>query len=215
MNSLPMNLVGPSCRSAQMSGRRSSAALPASWSQCAPGMTLGLAALLAGLALAWLPSSRPAAAAEPGAEPDVDIRADEADFDLQNRTAVYRGNVEAKDPQMRLSCQVLTAQWSEANRITSIVAQQQVELEVTDEQGTTRATGTNAVYTAETDLVELTGEPKLVNRLGTLMADRVVLARAKGKLTATGNVRMVMPAEALKETGLSAPKKAEPGQKPR
>jgi lipopolysaccharide transport protein LptA len=175
-----------------------------------------LAALLAGLALAWLPQSRPAAAAEPGAKPEVDIQcADEAEFDLQNRTAVFRGNVQARDPQMRLSCQVLTAQWSEANRITRIVAEQQVELEVTDAQGTTRATGTNAVYTAETDSVELTGEPKLVNRLGTLAADRVVLQRAKGKLTATGNVRMVMPAEALKETGLSAPNKPAPSQNPR
>jgi lipopolysaccharide export system protein LptA len=116
---------------------------------------------------------------------------------------------------MRLSCQVLTAQWSEANRITNIVAEQRVQIEVTDEQGTTHATGAKAVYTAETDSVELTGEPKLVNRLGTLAADRVVLERAKGKLSAKGNVRMVMPAEALKETGLSTPKKPVPGQNPR
>jgi lipopolysaccharide transport protein LptA len=189
--------------------------IPGSWPPCAPKLASRLSTLLAGLALAWLPHSRPAAAAEPAAKPEVDIRADNAEFDLQNRTAIYCGNVQAKDPQMRLSCQVLTAQWSEANRITSIVAEERVELEVTDAQGATRATGAKAVYTAETDSVELTGEPKLVNRLGTLAADRVVLQRAKGKLTATGNVRMVMPAEALKETGLSAPQKPAPSQKPR
>jgi len=176
-------------------------------------MSKTVATLLAGLALAWLPHGRPAAAAEPRAKPEVDIQcADGADFDLQNRTAVFRGNVQAKDPQMRLTCQVLTAQWSETNRITSIVAEQQVEVEVTGEQGTTRATSAKAVYTAETDLVELTGEPKLFNRLGTLAADRVVLERTKGKLTARGNVRMVVPAEALKETGLSPRDQPAPGQ---
>lgn len=158
----------------------------------------------------------PASPAKSEAQAEIEILADDGlEYDSQSRLAIYRGNVRVSDPQMKLKCQVLTAQLSVSNKIETIVAEHAVEIELTDERETSRAVSDKAVYTAATELVVLTGSPKVTNKQGTLTGDRVMLDRTKGKLRAEGHVRMLMPADALKQSGFGAPKKpAGAGSKP-
>jgi len=173
-----------------------------------------VAILLVGWATAGAAAEQnPAPATKTNAPRTIDIFSEEADFDLQNRVLIYRGNVRVIDPQMKLRSDRLTAWMAPTNnQFTNIVAEGSVEIQITDEQGPSRATGGRAVYDAATDTVELTQNPVLINKLGTLTSDRVVLSRANNRLEARGHVHIVMPAEALKQPSLVTPKKppAEP-----
>jgi len=139
----------------------------------------------------------------------IEIFADQFEFDSTNHTAVYTGHVRVLDPQMKLVCERLTAELTEVGgtnartTINQIVAQGSVQVDMTTDQGSASAYGDKAVYEAATDTVELTGKPRLVTRQGTLTGDRVIVDRRRNRLEARGNVRMVMPAEALKQPGFS------------
>jgi lipopolysaccharide transport protein LptA len=174
-----------------------------------------LLVILAGAAVLAQAQTGPGAqAAKEQAKAEVDIVAAAADFDIQNRGAVFRGQVRATDPQMTLTCETLTARWSETNRITSLVAEGSVVIEMTDRQERSQATSERAEYAADTELVVLAGQPKLINRLGTLTSERMVLDRKTGKLRAVGNVRIVLPSDALSQPGLFVQPKAEGSSKP-
>ena len=59
----------------------------------------------------------------------TEIFSDTADFDLKNRIGVYRGNVRVTDPQMKLTCDTLTAQVStNGGRPESIIASGNVQV---------------------------------------------------------------------------------------
>jgi len=169
--------------------------------------------LLAGC-LPTLFGAEPAPAPAPKAEASgpVEIYSDEADFELQERTFVYRGHVRASDPQMKLSCDLLTA-WMAAtnNQFTNIVAEGSVVIEVADAQGVSRATGGRAVYDAAANVVVITENPVLVNKFGTMTCDRVILDRARNRLHARGNVHIIMPPETLKQPSLVRPEKPPAG----
>ena len=179
-----------------------------------------------------------AAATTPGAN-GVDIQSDTADFDLLNQVFLHEGHVHVKETQMELWCDKLLAQLAGGSgkadpnaaaasagdsklKLTNIVATGSVVIEVMEEGSKSHATGAKAVYNAVTDQMELTGEPKLVNKYGTLTADRVILERTRRKLSARGNVRMILPPEVLKQPDLnpdtkrkekaSEPEKPKPAQ---
>ena len=78
----------------------------------------------------------------------TEIASDSANFDLKSRIAVYIGNVHVKDPQMEMTCAIMTARVPASGRIDSIVAEQNVIIDAADEQGRPiHATGDKAVYT--------------------------------------------------------------------
>ena len=136
-----------------------------------------------------------------------DIVIDSHDFVYEGKSglAVFTGDVRAEDAQMVLTCGVLTAKFAVAgSEMESIVAEKSVVL--INKLDQTRGQGDKAVYTAATDVVELTGSPTLETTQGTLVADVVVLDRRQNKLHATGHVRMKLRPEALKQPGLLAPK---------
>jgi lipopolysaccharide transport protein LptA len=165
--------------------------------------------LVAGLGILAAGAEAPPAARSSPEHPQIDIRADQADFDLLERVAVYEGHVTVEDPQMTLLCNVLTARWSETNKITGIVARGEVQIETRDAQGTNRAWAREAVYDAAKNEIEMTGQTRLANRLGTMWADRVIYDRTRNRMRARGTIHMIIPAEALRAPGLTnAPKGA-------
>lgn len=115
-----------------------------------------------------------------------------ADFDLTARHAVYRGNVRVDDPQLKLTCEQLTADLPQSGgHVNHLVALTNVVMDSVDEKGqTNHATSDTAVYDynvqngvtnetvtlygnarAETSQVILWGEPILYDRInGTLSA---------------------------------------------
>src|SRR5690242_12465607 len=75
------------------------------------------------------------------------IDSDSADFDLNARTAIYRGDVHVSDPEMKMNCDWLVADLPQAGHINHIVAETNVVIDFTDDRGETRhAVGDKAVY---------------------------------------------------------------------
>ena len=91
-------------------------------------------------------TNSPAAPPPPRAPTLID--SDSADFDLNGAQAIYRGHVRVDDPQMKLTCEQLTADLPQAGgRVNHIVAETNVVIDFTDDKGqTNHATGDKAVY---------------------------------------------------------------------
>lgn len=98
--------------------------------------------------------------------PPTEIFSDSANFDLKTRVAVYIGHVRVVDPQMKMTCSLMTARVPESGKIDSIVAEQNVVIDAIDNEGKPiHATGDKAVYTysvansVTNETIELTGNP--------------------------------------------------------
>jgi lipopolysaccharide transport protein LptA len=142
---------------------------------------------------------------DPRAGHEILIDADHFEYDSQIGVAIYRGNVRVNDPQMELTCEVLTVRLPAAGgTVESIVAEQSVV--ILNKQDKSRATGAKAVYTSASEVVELTGDPRIETPQGVLTGDVVLFDRAKNKLRATGKVHMKLRPDALKQPNLLAPK---------
>src|SRR5258708_2206300 len=138
---------------------------------------------------------RSSATAEDGRLTHID--SDGADFDMNGRTAIYRGNVRVNDPGMKLTCAWLVADLPQSGRMNHIVAETNVVIDFTNEKGDTiHATGDKAVYNykvqngATNETVTLTGNPSAENAQGTLTGDEIVWDRANNQLHAT-NQKMI------------------------
>ena len=125
------------------------------------------------------------------------IDSDSADFDMNARRAVYRGNVRVSDPEMKLTCALLIADLPQSGgRVNRIVAETNVVIDSTDNKGqTTHVTGDKAVYIynvqngVTNETVTLTGnpQPRVENAQGTMMADVITWDRAKNSYQFSGN----------------------------
>lgn len=101
----------------------------------------------------------------PRERPPIKISSDTWDVDLKNRTGVYRGHVIVTDPQMKLTCETLTATVpANGGHPESIIASGNVKIEGTDNKGQpVRVTCDKAVYayqvvnTTTNETVTLTG----------------------------------------------------------
>lgn len=133
------------------------------------------------------------------------ITADFFEYSSSNKVAIYTGNVRVVDPPTTtnelptiLTCKIMTVKLpAEGGKIESIVADQNVIID----QGPSHATGARAIYKAETDVVELSGNPILITTNGTLRGDLIILDRRNNKLRATGHVRMDIPQNAVGQGG--------------
>jgi len=126
----------------------------------------------------------------------VRVRAEDFEFqpDLANTNlnlAVFCGQVQVQSGKGNLSCEIMSIKSSAPdNRTQSAVAQGGVVME----QGDKRVTGDEAVYTAATETVEVTGRPawKMGPREG--VAEALKFDLTNGVYRATRNVRMRLPA---------------------
>jgi lipopolysaccharide export system protein LptA len=98
----------------------------------------------------------------------TEIFSDQGDFDLRTQVAIYTGHVRVIDPQMTLTCEVLTARVPQGGgRVDHIVAERNVVIDATDNRGEPiHATAQKAVYTYKLEnsvtkeTIELTGDPQ-------------------------------------------------------
>jgi lipopolysaccharide transport protein LptA len=115
-----------------------------------------------------------------------------ADFDLTARRAVYRGKVRVNDPQMKLTCEELTADLPQVGgHIDHLVALTNVVMDSVDEKGqTNHATSDKAVYIynvvngVTNETVTLTGNAKVESAQGWMTGEPIIWDRAKNSMHA-------------------------------
>lgn len=135
------------------------------------------------------------------------IDADSLEFKLDALNAVYSGNVKVNDPQMQLTCELLTARFITNDtrlEIESIIAETNVVIDAIDWEGrTNHATADKLVYSYSVvggitnQTLELTGKPKLMNPLGGLTGEIIFVDLVKGKVFAK-NQTTIIQSEAVK-----------------
>jgi lipopolysaccharide transport protein LptA len=147
--------------------------------------------------LALVTTNAPASKPQPPRQP-MRIESDSLDVDLTARKATYHRHVRVDDPEMKLTCEGLTADLpQDGGHINHIVAETNVVIDFTDEKGQTmHATGDKMVYVylvengATNETVTLTGNPELENAQGKSTGDVIVWDRARNHLDIT-NPRIV------------------------
>jgi len=118
------------------------------------------------------------------------IESDSLDADLKTRTAVYKGNVRVNDPQMNLTCDLLTIIIpATGGHPEKMIADGHVVMLATDEKGqTNRATGDKVIYTYKiesgvtNEFVELTGNPQIVTPQANMIGEKIYWDRANNKI---------------------------------
>jgi lipopolysaccharide transport protein LptA len=125
------------------------------------------------------------------------IDADREDIDGNGHTVTFRGNVRVTEPDLKLTCALLTADLPPSGgRVSHIVAETNVVIDVTDSKGQTmHATGDKAVYIfnvqngVTNETVTLTGnpQPRVEDAQGTQTGDVIVWDRANNVFHVTGN----------------------------
>lgn len=173
------------------------------------------------LALASLLSAAASQAAEPTPgqpartnAPPQQIRITSRDgfeYDLNARSAIYKGNVRVTDPAMKISCDLLKVLFAQNNntnatttnvttrpqpmisgnlggRVESIAADGRVI--ITNLQDGSTAVGDKAVYTAAIQTVVLSGgRPSILTTNGNgMIADVITFNRKTGRFSATGSI---------------------------
>ena len=142
--------------------------------------------------LALVTTNAPAPKPKPPRQP-TKIESDRVDFDLTARQAAYHGHVRVDDPEMKLTCENLTADLpQDSGHINHIVAETNVIIDFTDEKGQTmHATGDKMVYGyavqngATNETVTLTGNPELENAQNKSTGDVIVWDRVRNHLDIT------------------------------
>jgi lipopolysaccharide transport protein LptA len=136
----------------------------------------------------------------------TEIFSDSANFDLKTRIAVYVGHVRVLDPQMKLTCGLMTARVPESGKIDSIVAEQDVVIDALDNEGRpVHATGDKAVYTYRVsstmtnETIELTGNPQVKSPLFSGTGDTITWDRANNTVGAT-HPHLIIQQEAREHT---------------
>ncbi len=131
-------------------------------------------------------------------------------FNPLKHVAVYTGDVVVIDPQMDLLCDKLTIHFADKKKdpvkpqtppapvvrkkptvppmvglggnINKIIAEGDVE--IINKKDKTRAVGGHALYTAKTEVMVLTVDPKLFTKQGVLLAKMIEYNRVTGELSA-------------------------------
>jgi lipopolysaccharide transport protein LptA len=137
-------------------------------------------------------SSRTNAAAE--SAPGIDIYSDQFEYSEQSGLGVYQGNVRVAGTNLAATAGRLTIVLPVAEaRLQSLTAEQNVVVDYEK----IHATGDRAFYSADTDLVQLSGQPtwRMEEREGS--GDELVFDRTNRVLQANGHARLKMPAQSM------------------
>ncbi|MBI3878860.1 MAG: hypothetical protein HY301_02195 [Verrucomicrobia bacterium] len=133
-------------------------------------------------------------------EKPLEIFADHFQFDLPSKRVVYRDRVRADDPQMTLTCGLLTVFLAEqGGGFDKIVAEENVKVDSKTDGSHIEAA--HGVYTRKDEQIELTGQPKWRQGLREGVAEKVVFHRTDRALEADGKVELKLPREALGTNG--------------
>jgi lipopolysaccharide export system protein LptA len=130
----------------------------------------------------------------------TDIYSDDGFYDGNAHTVIYHGNVRVIGPDMKLTCDLLTADLPESGgHINHIVAETNVVVDVKDSKGqTVHATSQKAVYDysvkdgVTNETVTLTGspQPQVEDAQGTQLADVITWDRSKNSFRFSGHYHL-------------------------
>ena len=149
------------------------------------------------------------AAAEPAA--GIDIFSDQFEYAEKSGQGVYQGNVRVAGTNLTATAGRLTIMLPVAERrLQSLVAEQNVIVDYEK----IHATGERAFYSADTDLIQLTGQPtwRIEQREGG--GDELVFDRTNKVFRANGHARLKMPAQSMGAPGLLSRAGAASGNSP-
>jgi lipopolysaccharide export system protein LptA len=160
--------------------------------------------------LALVTTNAPAPKPTPPPAP-TEIDSDSADFDLNGRQAVYRGNVRVDTPKTKLTCMQLTVDLpQEGGRINHAVAETNVVIYHMDEKGATNIiTCGMAIYdynvqgAVTNETITFTNSPQIVTPQFTNIADVIIWYRADGRVREP-NGRTIMRHDATTNTNSDA-----------
>ncbi len=120
----------------------------------------------------------------------TDITSDSMDFDLENRQAIFLGNVRVVDGELELKADKLIVQFDEENKVENIDA----DGNVTINSGDNKAVGGQAFYKYDDGIITLSKNPELIqgdNRL--VGADEIIYTKDENKFkTKGGPVRIIL-----------------------
>ena len=174
-------------------------------------------------------SSDSAALAGISASGQTEILSDNgAEFYYKLKTSIFRGNVRANNPQMKLTCELLTVESPEMKegKFNRATAETNVVIDWVDDTGTNHATAAKAVYTyVVTNLatlpeirmqtnafVVLSGDPFVVSARGTFKGDPIIWDRINDVISTPNAQRMTITnSSGMFET--SMPKETKPADK--
>jgi lipopolysaccharide export system protein LptA len=101
------------------------------------------------------------------------------------------------------------AVYTASNGEVVLTSENAVKFVVTDAKGVIEGSGSKAVYASAKEVLELTGNnPALTADAGKVWGDTVVLDRANTTLKATGNWKMKLNPEVLRQKAKAAPPKS-------
>ncbi len=130
------------------------------------------------------------------AKPGIDIFSDQFQYDQTSGKGVYQGNVRVAGTNLTASAGQLTVLLPLAeHRLQSLTAEENVIVDYEK----IHATGQRALYSADTDLIQLTGPPvptwRVEDREGS--GDELVFDRTNRIFRANGHARLEMPARSM------------------
>lgn len=121
--------------------------------------------------------------------PATTIRSQSGTFDMKTSTMIYTGNVRVDDPQMKLTCDVLTIKIPEHKHPDSIVAEHNVVIDAVDNDGKPiHATSDKAIYTYKVEnsmtneIVKLIGNPLVLSDSNSITGDEITWNRVDGQI---------------------------------
>ena len=152
------------------------------------------------------------------ARAETEIYSDSGEVNLTNRIAIHTGHVRVIDPQMRMTCEVLTARLpSEGNKVDYILAETNVVIDAVDNDGKpVHAWGDKALYvyriegSVTNETIELSGHARLESDKGSVTGEPIIWDLINKKVTYRNNrVSFAIP-EKTESTNAPANKAAEP-----
>ncbi len=122
-------------------------------------------------------------------EAPTDITSDSMDFDVENRRAIFTGNVQVVDDALTLNADSLYIHFDENNKLEEIVA----DGNVVATSGENKAKGGKALYDFRNGHVVLSNNPELIRGKNRIIdADIIIYKRNEGKFeTRRGRPRIL------------------------
>jgi lipopolysaccharide export system protein LptA len=146
------------------------------------------------------------------------IQSQSGQFFLKSNVFIYRGDVRVDNPQMKLTCALLTVEAPKVDegKFNRATAETNVVIDWVDDKGPNHATSDKAVYTYnltntaaapeehwETNaFVVLTGNPVVTNLQGTFKADPIIWDRINDVITSTNFLNMQINQTQTNSSGL-------------
>lgn len=147
------------------------------------------------------PSATPLTNAPAEATPGIDIFSDRFEYAQLSGLGVYQGNVRVAGTNLSATASRLTIVLPVAeHRMQTLTAEQNVIIDYEK----IHATGERAFYSADTDLIQLSGLPRPTWRIEDKdgSGDELVFDRTNRVFRASGHARLKMPAQSMGASGL-------------